>query len=358
MRLFWFCWFGIALPAAGLAETPPASPTSRVESPVTDEFRRLLEQLDAGEFSVRQRAEQRLYAHGAAAIPALEEAALTGDPGRLPPVVRVLEHMLIDGCPDLADAAERALERLAFSDVTAAMQRARGVLSGNHHLRMRRAVAAIRELGGRVVFMPLDGPLRGNPFWGMGGDAEFGIPGQPGVTIHIWLLRGWQGSEEGLWHLTRLEDAWSARLWKIEVTNVVGSRLSMEGVQALAARLPHLQVDERGASLGIMSSPTGDCQVTTILPGGAASRAGLTEGDVIRQLDDIPINNFTELVGNLLKYEPDTQALLKVERDGQVYDVPITLGGWEDLNVTDPNRIPAPLPDLRPPPLLPDLNDR
>jgi hypothetical protein len=355
MRSLCICWIGLTLAASATAEPPPVPP---VEVDVDHRVQRLFEQLDAEEFAVRKQAEQQLHDLGPAAIPALENAAPTAGSEVLPTILGLLERMLIEDSPDIADAAERALERLAFSEHPLVMHRARAVLSGNQYIRMRRAVAAIRELGGRVVFMPIDDVARGNVMWGWGGNQPSWIPGLPLATIHIWLLDTWQGGEEGLWHLTRLEDAWSARLWRIEVTNVRGSGIKQETVQTLAARLPHLSVSERGASLGIVTQmPNGKCIISDILPGGAAANAGLELGDVIEQLDDSEITDFAELVGKLLSYAPGEKVTLKIRRGGLEQDVPVTLGGWHDVNVAGRMGSQRP-PPLVPPPLLPDLDQK
>lgn len=350
-RFLPLCCLAAALPAAARAESPPTNsdPVAPAVDTVPDEFLRLFEQLDAENYDVRLAAEQRLYLRSIAAVPHLEQAAHHAPPGTLTAVLRLLERMWIEGCPDVADAAEQALERLAFADTPDTAHRARSILSGNHRLRLRRAVAAIREAGGRVEFLPL-ASARGNVFFGPGGDGDFPIPGQEPVTIHVWLLRTWQGGDDALWHLSRLEDAWSARLWKLEITNVRGSGVKQDAVQALAARIPHLTVDERGASLGIWSGPTGDCQITAVLPNGAAAQAGLQQGDIVRQLNDIPISTFSDLVGNLLDFEPDQQVILKVERGGELLNVPVTLGGWHNLNVNGPAQVSPPLlPELKQP---------
>jgi hypothetical protein len=211
--------------------------------------------------------------------------------------------------------------------------------------------------------------------WGWGNNPPSWIPGLPLATIHIWILRGWQGGEDGLWHITRLEDAWSARLWKIEVTNVRHSGISMETVQSLAARLPHLTVAERGASLGIVThTPNGECVIRSVLPEGAAEKAGLQEGDVItalmpegdatrtppaggaavEQRGAKEIVDFADLVGELLNYVPDDKVVLKVRRGDELLDVPVTLGGWHNVKVT--GGMGTPLPQNPLPPLLPDLN--
>ncbi|MBL8849322.1 MAG: PDZ domain-containing protein [Planctomycetaceae bacterium] len=351
MRLLRVCLLGFALPAMALAEAPPVAPPAETPPTVSDDHRRLLEQLDAADYAVRRQALRQLRDLGPAGIPVLEAGAEAGRPGILSPTVELLERMFVEAAPDVADAAERALERLSFSAQSATSQQARAVLSGNQHIRTRRALAAIRELGGRVVFKSLDPALRNNPFWGMGGDSEGGIPGLPLATIHVWLLQEWAGGDEGLWHLTRLEDAWSVRIWKIEITNIRGSGVDQAAVQSLAARLPHLQTDERGAaSLGIKCNATGECVVQSIVEGGAGHRSGLQQYDIIREMDGVPIANFPQLISILFNYQPDQVANFTVNRNGEDLEVPVKLGGWNDLDVSDPEINPQLLPDRRPPP--------
>lgn len=348
MRFFWLICISFASLGASLRSAPPEDVPVAVE--ITDEQRRLLTQLDAADFKVRERAERTLYDLGFAAIPLLESAALNGDTGAIPPALRVLERMLIEACPDLADEAERALERLAFAERPETMSRAREVLAGNYHLRQRRAVAAIRELKGRVEFERLDGSQGGNVMWLWGGDPRAKIPGQPFSRIHVLLVRDWIGGEEGLWHLKRLEDVWSGRLWGTDILSVRGNGVPMESVQALAARVPNLRVQTRGASLGIKGSTIEECRIGQVLQGGPADKAGLQNGDVVEQLNDIPISTFGDLVGNLLDFAPEDRVVLKIRRGDQELDVPVVLGNWRDLNVNQGMQ--------RPTPLLPRLKER
>ena len=340
MRVLWVgCLVGATL-ASSLPGAPPAQPSSADGR--TEELHRLFAQLGSEDFAVRQHAERELYERGPSAISALEAAALTGKLGIVPHVLKVLERLLIDGCPDVADDAERALERLAFSERAETMGRARSVLSGNTHRRRQRAIAAIHGLEGRVAFESIDGAQPGNAIWAWGGEPQLAIPGQSFVRMNAFLLRDWQGGEEGLWHVTRLEDDWSARLWGMDVTSVRGSGVSFETVQTLAARIPHLRVQERGASLGIRGGATGDCEVTEVVPGGAADEAGLQRGDVVRRLNEIPIEKFGDLIGNLLDFTPGDNVTLTVKRGVQEFELPVVLGGWRDLSIASRRRGPTP----------------
>lgn len=308
-----------------------------------DDVERLVVRLGDEEFALRLQAEQRLREIGRAALPILEAAALQAEPDRVSRITAVLEQMFLNGCPDLADDAERTLERLALSQSVEAGRRARAVLVGNQQLRQRRAIDAIRELGGKVDFVEVSA-IQGNVFWGgPGGGSDIEIPGQVPATLRVWLLEDWTGGPGGLWHVARLEDSWSARVWGMEVTNVRGSGLDSADVQALAARLPKVRILERGASLGIQCHPLDPCQIMDIVPEGAAERAGLLPNDIIRRLDDTPIDSFNDLVGELLNRSPNEDVTLQVDRYGHRLQVEVTLGGWRNL-VTGHDEPPEPEP--------------
>lgn len=352
MRSTWLCWFLLVAAVSAAAAQSVAQGGRPAPAPSGDELRRLFAQLGDEQFQVREQAEQRLQELGPAAIPALEAAALAAEPNLTLRVLRLLERMFIDGCPDVADEAERALERLSRSERPEVMARARVLLAGNHHLRERRAIAAIRELGGKVDFQSLDSG-RANLLWGWGGDLGLQIPGQPPVRMHIMLLRDWAGGEEGLWHLARLEDSWSARLWGIDITNVRGNGLSLERVQSLAARLPQAQITERGASLGITCSSTGVCVIGGVIDNGPAARAGIQPRDVVLQIDDTLVTSFQDLVGALLDRDPGERAILKVQRNSELLDIPVTLGSWREVKIGA--MAPHPNRPADPEPLLPEL---
>ena len=318
-----------------------------------DETRRVILQLASEDFTVRQHAIRRLRDTGRAALPLLESAALESPTDVAAQIVALLEQMFVAGCPDLADEAERTLERIAATGDPNAGRRARMVLVGNQQLRQKRAIAAIREYGGKVDYLDVR-QSQGNIFFAPP-DQGIEIPGQAPAIIRIWLLEDWTGGTDGLWHVGRLEDSWSARVWGMEVTNVRGNGLKSEDVQSLAARLPRVRILERGASLGIQCHALDPCQVMQIVPEGAAARAGVLPGDIIRRLDETRISSFNDLVTELLHRNPNETVTLQIDRYGRLMQVEVTLGGWRNL-VTgrdDPPGTNDPLPDLDRGPLFP-----
>ncbi|MFC4312210.1 RIP metalloprotease RseP [Steroidobacter flavus] len=65
--------------------------------------------------------------------------------------------------------------------------------------------------------------------------------------------------------------------------------------------------------------------VATVMDNTAASRAGIKKGDEILQIDDHPIEDFSQLVAQV-KPNPGRAVTLQIRRDGQVITVPLTIG--------------------------------
>jgi hypothetical protein len=296
---------------------------------------RLIVQLGAEDFAVREDAFRRLHELGPQAVPALEQAARDDNPDVARSSLLLLERLFVDGCLSTADDAERALERLAASPTAVMGRRALTVLASHQRLREQRAVAAIRELGGKVEYEEIDPGQFAILQWGpLGGfENRISIPDFPFAKVHIMLLKEWRGGEEGLWHVARLEYNWGAHLpgCGIDVTNIRGNGVPFESVQKLAARLPGARIQERGASLGIRCQAIDRCMIADVVPNGAAERAGVQPGDTVVRFDGETIMSFPDLVSRLMDRLPGDEVDLQVERGGDLVQLRMTLGGWEEL---------------------------
>lgn len=310
---------------------PDAAP-ARIADPAVS---RLILQLGAEEFAAREEAVRRLHELGPQAVSALELAAQDDNPDVAQRALVLLERLFVDGCLSTADDAERALERLTTSPTATANRRALSILASHQRLREQRAVAAIRELGGKVEYEEVDpgqfAILQWGPFGGF--DNRISIPDFPFAKIHIMLLKDWRGGEEGLWHVARLEYNWGALLpgCGIDVTTIRGNGVPFDSVQKLAARLPGARIQERGASLGIRCQPVEKCMIAGVMPNGAAERAGVIPGDVVVRFDGETIASFADLVGKLMDRAPGDEVDMQVARGGELVDLRVTLGGWEEL---------------------------
>jgi len=98
-----------------------------------------------------------------------------------------------------------------------------------------------------------------------------------------------------------------------------GTGVTTRGEAELARKLEGLEIYRSdGGFLGIASPATGEVQVTKVVPGSAAAKAGIRLNDRITEIEDKPIKNFTALRATLADFAPDEPVQVKVVR--QVID--------------------------------------
>ncbi len=98
------------------------------------------------------------------------------------------------------------------------------------------------------------------------------------------------------------------------------------GVRAIPTSLVRsldktLTLPERGAWV-FSSNPN----LPSVLPGGAAQKAGIKNGDVILQVDRDIIDESVDLGDIILQFYPGAKVTLRVLRDGTEIDISVTLG--------------------------------
>lgn len=319
------------------------------DEPQTPDAHRLhaaLQRLDADDYAVRRAAEKELLSAGQPAVAPLQAAAESASPEALERMLAVLEQIFAGEPGAASDAAERALDELTRSEHPHVAQGAAVALFNHHRLREERAVAAIRELGGRVDFGIDQAAL--DLMQGVAPDARF--VKMPLRIEKIWLMDGWTGGEEGLWHLRRL-----SHLPNIDLYSIRGNGVTADAVQELAALLPNVRISERGkASLGVGGTSIGECRVNQVMPGGAAEKAGIRTMDVITRLGDQPVERFADLVNSLAAREPGETVSVQVRRMDPLSgvevltEIDVELSGWRELQTQDDRDSPLfPRLDLR-----------
>jgi hypothetical protein len=96
---------------------------------------------------------------------------------------------------------------------------------------------------------------------------------------------------------------------------IFGTQLTAEGAGSLEPQLDGRQLlFGRGAYLGIKSPAAGPVVVDQVLPGSAAAKAGLLRGDLLRQLNQQPLQRFEDLRVALSQFAPGESVELTVER--------------------------------------------
>ncbi len=302
-----------------------------------DEITRLVEGLDDPDFEVREASSRRLWEEGSQAIPALVEVALAKPPEAATRALHVLERHLRSEEKSRFEPADDALQKLADGERGFVAVGAASILARHSRLREKRAVAAIRELGGTVTY-GID-RSRSQQWWGAApgqADAESALRGLRPTSI---VLRSdWRGGTEGLKYLRRLKHCRDLKLYVVR-----SSKVPLAEAQKLASALPGLDVQERGAYLGISGIDSVSqeiCVVGQVLVDGPAGRAGLKERDVIRELNGESVSGFNDLIEKLKNYAAGERVTMTVERNkiptGQRdrLTLDVELGTWDLPSLT------------------------
>ena len=328
-------------------------------------------QLGADQFAQREAASRRLAAAGPSALPALAEAARGGDlevasraidiiRGHLDPSPDGLEPIdeaaaAADGSQDAADRggpdagegpdradsdgidsvvaveAERLLETLAEGHPGPVTQLAATSLEF-HQLGMHEAARErLEALGAKI-------------------SDTFMTKGRPGLEVVIDTR--WMGRTEDFRLLPKIRNlrnvglhgvkvdaaalAVLGRLRGVDLFQLYGTGVSDEAVAALAARFPAADIDVRkGGKLGVGGQRTiGPCQITQVVAGSAADRAGIQIGDVVLAMDGEPVKTFEGLTDFVGRHGPGDSIEVEIERAvaGKVpqrFTCTVTLDGWD-----------------------------
>jgi serine protease Do len=82
---------------------------------------------------------------------------------------------------------------------------------------------------------------------------------------------------------------------------------------------------ELSVNRGAYIPESGEGQASSVIPGGPADKAGVQEGDVITQIDNIAIDEKRSLVSVLSSKKPGDTVRLTINRDGKTLTLPVEL---------------------------------
>ena len=100
----------------------------------------------------------------------------------------------------------------------------------------------------------------------------------------------------------------------LEYGNVQKGLLGVRGVALRSSYSKQLNVEE-----------TEGFYIDVIEPGFGADNAGLKKGDIIKSIDDVKINRFSDLSGYLSSKRPGDKVIVKYIRDNDLISVSVTL---------------------------------
>lgn len=308
-------------PAASLqpavAEKPAPKPKLTEE-----QIAKLVDDLGARKFAVREEAMKQLLDAGEPAVKPLVEAAQKDNLEVRLRALRILESLFTKGSHSEYLVAESALEQLQQSKNGSLSSRAGNILASMADVREKRAIAALRKLNGIVK-----------------SDAsQFGIvpnnlaPGEEWITTVI-LKKNWKGQVEGLKHLEHLR--FLRTVYVVEGVIPVAAMAKLE--RDLQRKLPNAKVEPRGgACLGVGGFATeGGCEVSIVNPASAAAKAGLRQGDLIvafngkRGANPGDPLDFDRLVQLIKEVDAGDKVPILIRRGGMERTVNVIMDEWK-----------------------------
>lgn len=366
-------------PQLGAQEGPPAAENK----PTSEEIATWVGQLSAGRFAERELATLRLVEAGTEAVSPVREAIEEQGLEAAQRGLHVLRQLALSGDEPTEDAARAALEQIAQNEQSRARLRARRTLDYLNEIRQDRAIAAIRNLGGKVEEATY------NQFIGAW---------QLVTTFSVTIDENWKGDRQGLKYLRwlpdlrmvtfrgeQVKDDWVESIKGLEKISVVELNRTSVGDKGLAVMktLPKLDrltvkyspvtdgaVDElkqlkiastimlfgtdmtragaeklreeiaganvridyrRGAFLGVGCQQTdAGCTISQIHPDSAAESAGLREQDVVTEYAGQPVPDFQTLTKFIAENVAGDKVTVKVRRNGtEEISKEVTLGEWD-----------------------------
>jgi len=108
------------------------------------------------------------------------------------------------------------------------------------------------------------------------------------------------------------------------VKKVVDDFMKVGKIQRAYLGIYYKEIDDQFARDNNLATVSG-VYVNDIVEGGAAEKAGIKKGDVILQMQGMPVNSKSELLEVVGQHNPGDKLSMTIIRDGQQMDLPLTL---------------------------------
>lgn len=283
----------------------------------------LIEQLGSPKFSERAAATRDLSKSGAAAVAALRDAALSGQPEVSIRATTALENVWLRAMEQDHDeaggAALTALDELSYSGDPALAARVESLLGAYGPLIERHALNELRRMGATLKY-----------------SESIQLTNDDGTTQpsvqHVVIGTKWTGGEEGLRHIRRVRSG-TGQLGVYFIDGVDLPEGAIDRFDATSGR--SMTVTRRGASyLGVQSSMfpiqgVDGCLVTGVEPETPAAKAGVQSDDVFIRFNERKIATFEQLVNEIKRTNPGDTIPATVVREGKPIELTITMEEWK-----------------------------
>lgn len=145
----------------------------------------------------------------------------------------------------------------------------------------------------------------------------------------VAIDRKWKGGDEGLKYVEKIPS--------VQKLFVMGrTKISEKRLEKLAKARPDITIQRRpDVYLGISPTTAGEVKgilVGRVQIGSPASEAGLTKGDVIKHFEEMPVEDFEELLRWLTSKSPGDEVNLTISRNGELIALKVKLGSWDNVN--------------------------
>ena len=346
------------------------------------DLRETLQNLDAAEFSVRESATRQLIEMGPQAIEPVASAIPAGSNEIRTRGIFILKEIAKLEEIDAPAPARLAIESLRDQGSPFLQRRATAVLEELNRLREAKTLVYFQERGGVKDNQPAVAGMFVNQAGVYALSLNKGWKGQPEDLKRLNFLTGMVTLElSGDWVNDEIVEIISAvrqlrqlSIRKAKITNqtpfllakhdnlegfeiryceiddeclpalkqfqflarlmLVGTKISPGVARELEDLFGNSVVDyRRGGFLGVSCiSDNSGCRVSRVVPESAADKIGISVGDIIKKINDTPVQTSEQLIEAISEYEIGTEvAVTWVHRnETQVEDA--ALGEYQDLN--------------------------
>jgi len=363
-RIPWLC---------GLVLSCLLAPRSVVADEPAKPAAHWIEQLDSNQFLRRQTASQKLLAMGDEAVTELAEAATRGQLELSERAISVLQSLAVKQSPDDEAGAYGALTDLVEVGGGSASLRAKSAMDVIAREREEQAIERLVNAGVKLGFREFVIDSRSmnenlvliDSTWN--GDVQtlrwlkwirgvmYGIVEGMAVQTDVMealvkmpdlrtvVIREAKLESDIFTPLSKLlridelefryvkltsEDAEKIASLPIRVQlGLMGTSLPLDSAKMLRETMPGLSiVYKQGGFLGVKCNNfSPNCQVDSVVDGGAAQLAGLEAGDVIESIDGVPIARFEDLQMEIGSHLPEDEITVNYDRRGEKVTVKLKL---------------------------------